>query len=343
MKKTLLIIFISVVILIMPTTVLAHPGGLDSSGCHYCRTNCGKWGLDTNEYHCHSGNTYSNSKGEVYDKSGTKISNSNSNNNDSDNKDENVNNNNSTTEKPSSNNNNNTSNNSTTNTKPETSITKPSTSKPVEKSKDTSLEYIKINDQDILISDEMNYETSKKNIEIDVKSSDIKSLVEFDTPELKVGENEVIIKVTAEAGNVKEYKMIITRKEIQSTVVIKKFVFGSSEVKFENNNATIQKLSNETSFEYSYELSDESAKLLLYVNNNEVTKLENIKKDDIIKLVVVDVDDNRNIYEIKVTELSEAESAIINGIAYTIVGIILLSPAIIIGVIVYIRKKKKKK
>lgn len=342
MKKTLLIIFISVVILIMPTTVLAHPGGLDSSGCHYCRTNCGKWGLDTNEYHCHSGNTYSNSKGEVYDKSGTKISNSNSNNNASDNKDENVNNNNLTTEKPSSNNNN-TSNNSTANTKPETSITKPSTSKPVEKSKDTSLEYIKINGQDILISDEMNYETSKKNIEIDVKSSDIKSLVEFDTPELKVGENEVIIKVTAEAGNVKEYKMIITRKEIQSTVVIKKFVFGSSEVKFEKNNATIQKLSNETSFEYSYELSDESAKLLLYVNNNEVTKLENIKKDDIIKLVVVDVDDNRNIYEIKVTELSEAESAIINGIAYTIVGIILLSPTIIIGVIIYIRKKKKKK
>ena len=34
--------------------VLAHPTGkTDSHGCHTCRTNCGKWGLQNGEYHCH--------------------------------------------------------------------------------------------------------------------------------------------------------------------------------------------------------------------------------------------------------------------------------------------------
>lgn len=340
--KFKIVILIIVAMLIMPNSVLAHPGRTDSSGCHKCNganTNCAQWGLYDGEYHCHSGNTYSNSRGEVFDKSGSKISDGNSSQDNPVQKDETVNDN---LETENTTNNNGSSNNPSSNTKPESSTTKPSISKPVEKSKDTSLKYIKINNQDISISDEMSYETSKKNIEIDIKASDIKTSVEFDTPELNVGKNEIIIKVTAEAGNSKEYKLIITRKEIQSTVIIKKFVLGASEVKFENNNATIQKLSNETSFEYSYELSDESAKLLLYVNDKEVTKFDNIKNEDIIKLVVVDLDDNKNVYEIKVTELSELESGIINGIAYTIVGIILLSPAIIIGVIIYVRKKKKK-
>lgn len=44
MKKYIGIIFISIVVAVIPITVLAHPGGLDSKGCHYCRTNCSKWG-----------------------------------------------------------------------------------------------------------------------------------------------------------------------------------------------------------------------------------------------------------------------------------------------------------
>ncbi len=74
MKKIKVVsIILLVVALIIPINVFAHPGGLDSKGCHYCRTNCPKWGLDDNEYHCHSGNTYTNSKGEKFDKEGNKI------------------------------------------------------------------------------------------------------------------------------------------------------------------------------------------------------------------------------------------------------------------------------
>jgi hypothetical protein len=31
----------------------ASPGGLDSYGGHHCRTNCARYGLRRNRYHCH--------------------------------------------------------------------------------------------------------------------------------------------------------------------------------------------------------------------------------------------------------------------------------------------------
>lgn len=184
----------------------------------------------------------------------------------------------------------------------------------------------------------MTYKTNKKNINIDIEANDSKATIEFDNSELKIGNNEIVIKVIAEAGTTKEYKLIVTREETLSNVIIKKFILGSSEVKFKNNKASIDKLANESSFEYSYELSNVKAKLLLYVNDKEVTKLDNIKDKDIIKLVVIDEDDNKNIYEIEVNEMSKIESEIINFITYAIVAITLLSPII---VIVYIKKKKK--
>lgn len=35
--------------------VFAHPGKTASDGCHYCRTNCSKWGEVEGERHCHGG------------------------------------------------------------------------------------------------------------------------------------------------------------------------------------------------------------------------------------------------------------------------------------------------
>ncbi|MBT4937131.1 hypothetical protein HON22_04390 [Candidatus Peregrinibacteria bacterium] len=31
----------------------AHPGRTAGDGCHYCRTNCSKWGVEWDERHCH--------------------------------------------------------------------------------------------------------------------------------------------------------------------------------------------------------------------------------------------------------------------------------------------------
>lgn len=60
MKKRIIIFFsgilmISTIFMYKMATTSAHPGRKDSSGCHYCRTNCASYGLSTNEYHCHNG------------------------------------------------------------------------------------------------------------------------------------------------------------------------------------------------------------------------------------------------------------------------------------------------
>lgn len=38
--------------------VYAHPGNTESDGCHYCRTNCAKWGEIEGVRHCHGSSTY---------------------------------------------------------------------------------------------------------------------------------------------------------------------------------------------------------------------------------------------------------------------------------------------
>lgn len=40
-----------------PSVTFAHPGNTAADGCHYCRTNCDKWGVTWNERHCHGGYT----------------------------------------------------------------------------------------------------------------------------------------------------------------------------------------------------------------------------------------------------------------------------------------------
>ena len=350
-KRTFkLLICVVFVFVVVPIKVFAHPGRLDSKGCHYCRTNCRSWGLETDEYHCHSGDTYTNSKGEVYNKSGTKISGSNSNDSNDSSKEETENNKTETKDETTNNNqqieklstNSDSTNNKTPSKKPTTSTTKPTIAEQAEKSNDTSLKFVKINDKEITISEEMIYETNKKNVNISIEANNDKTIVDFNNSELLLGRNEIVIKTTAEAGNTKEYKLIINRIETTSEVTLKKFILNSSEVNFENNMASVSKLTNETSFKYEYELSDNKAILKMYLNDKEVNELNDIKDKDVLKLVIIDSDNNKNTYEIKINEFSKIESIIINIIAYTIIGIVMLSPVIVVGVIVYIKKRKKK-
>lgn len=43
--------------LLFVAPVSAHPGRTASDGCHYCRTNCDRWGVPWNERHCHGTKT----------------------------------------------------------------------------------------------------------------------------------------------------------------------------------------------------------------------------------------------------------------------------------------------
>ena len=152
------------------------------------------------------------------------------------------------------------------------------------------------------------------------------------------GENVINISVTAENGDKKNYILTINKIKSTGTATIKKFVLGAGEVEFKNNKATIKKLKNETSLEYSYELSDSNAKLIMYLNETETKQFKSLKENDIIKLVVVDENDNENIYEITVTDASIIYSFIVYGLT----ALIMLSPIVgIIIVIVVIKKKKK--
>lgn len=148
----------------------------------------------------------------------------------------------------------------------------------------------------------MNFKTEKKHIDIKVEANDSKAKIEFENKDLSLGENIINIVVTAENGDKKHYTLTINKTKGKGTAIIKKFVLGSSEVEFENNKATITKLKNETSLDYSYELSDTKATLKIYLNEKETTKLESLKENDKIKLIVLDENDNENIYEIIITD-----------------------------------------
>lgn len=51
--KTTLSIVTAVTIFI-PFVTFAHPGNTAADGCHYCRTNCAKWGEIEGARHCHN-------------------------------------------------------------------------------------------------------------------------------------------------------------------------------------------------------------------------------------------------------------------------------------------------
>lgn len=50
------VLFLSAAVLIFGfgSEANAHPGNTAADGCHYCRTNCDKWGVPWNERHCHN-------------------------------------------------------------------------------------------------------------------------------------------------------------------------------------------------------------------------------------------------------------------------------------------------
>lgn len=53
-----LVLIIIMLFILSPSISYAHPGRTASDGCHYCRTNCDRWGVPWNERHCHGGSSY---------------------------------------------------------------------------------------------------------------------------------------------------------------------------------------------------------------------------------------------------------------------------------------------
>ncbi len=49
------LIFSLILIHTLSVVAYSHPGRTASDGCHYCRTNCEKWGVPRGVRHCHGG------------------------------------------------------------------------------------------------------------------------------------------------------------------------------------------------------------------------------------------------------------------------------------------------
>jgi len=58
MNKSKIVIYayaltLTILLLAAAIPALASPGMTDKEGCHVCRTNCAKYGLEAGERHCH--------------------------------------------------------------------------------------------------------------------------------------------------------------------------------------------------------------------------------------------------------------------------------------------------
>ena len=46
---------LAVLLVLLALDAAAHPGRTAADGCHYCRTNCSRWGVPADKRHCHGG------------------------------------------------------------------------------------------------------------------------------------------------------------------------------------------------------------------------------------------------------------------------------------------------
>lgn len=230
MKFKLICVVLLCFLLITPSKVEAHPGRTDANGCHYCRTNCAKWGLSDGQYHCHNGggsSSGSSSSSNAYNS---------------------INSYGSTTP----------SNSSELYSQPETQLEPP-------KSSDNTLKSITVDGKDIAVADKMQYETNKNKVTISVETNDSNATADVDNEYLVVGENNINITVTAEDGSKKDYVLAIKRLSDNINIKIK---VNGEELDFVNDKTSVMVSSDTKKLDYKYELEDKNAKVEITGDKN---------------------------------------------------------------------------
>ena len=270
MRKRAIIVFIfCVVILFNPNVVLAHPGRTDSNGCHKCNTNCAKWGLDTGEYHCHNGNTYTNSRGQTFNSDGNLLSDDSSSDGDF-------------------------------------TISTP-------KSSDNTLKTVTVDGKNIEISNQMNYKTKNEKINILVETNDSRASYNIDDQTLNVGVNIINIKVTAENGDVKNYKLVVNREKLSSNTNIK-IVVDDDEINFPLGKADIDVSSDTKNLNYKYELEDKNSKVV--VDGDKDLK----SGENLVTFIVIAEDGTEVKYELKVNKYTKTDEVLSSVLGFATMG-----------------------
>ena len=208
---------------------------------------------------------------------------------------------------------------------------------PDNKSDDNYLKDIDIKDNDIDFSkDKTNYEITvdydTDSLDINPKLSSGKSKFEIIGNEnLKVGENTIIIKVTAKDNSVREYKIIVTKKDkdqvLSNNSYLKSITIDGYNIDFNKNvyNYTL-KIKNEETLNINAITEDATAKVRIVGNNN-------LNNNNVIKIIVTAEDKSVSTYSITVSKEKS--------INYLLITII-IETVVIIGIILFLVLRKKK-
>ena len=202
-------------------------------------------------------------------------------------------------------------------------------SKVVNKSSDNTLKSLKINNENINISETMLYKTKKETVSIEATANDNKATIKYDKQlNLLIGENKISIIVTAENGNQKNYEINIVReRELSDNTNIIINVDGTqlTFINYENDDLTIS--SGTKNLNITYELEDENAKVEIFGNKNL-----KVGENEIIIKVTAENGKEQN-YKLLVTKTSKTEE---------IISFIIVI-GIIIAIVYYLKNRKKLK
>ncbi len=178
------------------------------------------------------------------------------------------------------------------------------------------------------------YDVEKINVE--AKAASEKAKINITNPNLKVGENTIIVKVTAENGAVKEYKIVVIRAEENKVLSNNNYLSGllieKYNISFDPNTFVYDlKIENEESLIIEATPSFENASVTVLGN-------ENLKDGSVITISVTAENGETRNYRININKGDKS-----NGIPtnyFVIGGLFIL--LIILIIIIIIQKRKKK-
>lgn len=202
-----------------------------------------------------------------------------------------------------------------------------------QKSSDTSLKEIKINDDNITISKYMEYETKSEKVTISAIANDNKATLEYAKEQnLIVGSNKYKIKVIAENGAIDYYDINIKRRELSSNKGFKIYYKDKELTKniFEKTIESIDVGNNVENINFKYKLDDENTKIN-FIGNDNLKVGENK-----VKIIVTAEDKSTETYTIIVDRTSK-----IVDIIATIITICIMIIAPITIIIYFILKRTK--
>lgn len=205
---------------------------------------------------------------------------------------------------------------------------------PCSPSNDPTLKTVTVNNNNISISDKMEFKTYDTTATIVASPTYQYASVQYEkTKELKIGDNKINIIVTSAGGLTKTYELNIIRQKVLSTNNnIKSITIDGKKYTFKDN--AINDLfitSNQKSLDIKATPEDSTAKIKIEGN-------ENLKAGDNKVTIICQAENG----ETQKYYINFHKSMVFTDVIGTIIGILILAIPIIIIIIIIAHKNKKK-